>query len=322
MDYTQKLQAQQTVQNMLQNLKESSHAIILSSPDDVTMLSLAKLVVMTEVCESNQAPCTNCKNCKKILDGNAVDVQYFGLDKPMLVEDSTNIVNDSFVLPLEFAKKYFIIKDIDRATLQSQNKLLKVIEEPQHSTKFIFLTCNIGAVLPTIKSRCEIFSLPKLKDSELIDVYYSFGEDTKKTQTLTSFASGNLSMLIQIASDKHFLELYDLAFQVVINLKNSAQILQFSSKISEFKGDLSKFLEILVSFYDDILHLQNNNFAIKNKSLQNELLLVSSQMSKLVVIKIIEHIQLSIQNLKFNVNTNGTIDNLLLKILEIKYICK
>ena len=90
---------------------------------------VAKLFVMQNACKDEKKPCLICPNCQKVMDNNAIDVLYFGDEKSILVEDSEKIVEDSYILPLEFKNKYFILKDFDLATIQAQNKLLKIIEE-------------------------------------------------------------------------------------------------------------------------------------------------------------------------------------------------
>ena len=112
MDYTKKFYDLQKVKNLLQQLNSSSHAILLSSKDSLFLDAFAKLFVLGHCCNSGSI-CFECSNCKKILNGNSVDVELFGYQKPLVVEDSSQIIADSYVVPLEFENKYFIIKDID-----------------------------------------------------------------------------------------------------------------------------------------------------------------------------------------------------------------
>ena len=89
-------------------LECANHAIILNSADSMLLDTIAKLFVMKLECSENNSPCFICDSCQKIIDGNALDVEYFGLEKSIVVEDSEKIVEDSFVVPLEFKNKYFI----------------------------------------------------------------------------------------------------------------------------------------------------------------------------------------------------------------------
>lgn len=51
---------------------------------------------------------------------------------------------------------FFIIYDADKLTIQAENSLLKVIEEPPKSVAIILVCSNYRKLLPTIVSRCQI----------------------------------------------------------------------------------------------------------------------------------------------------------------------
>src|SRR3989344_6608580 len=66
-----------------------------------------------------------------------------------------------------------ILKDIENATEESMNVLLKNLEEPQKNVRFILLATSINKIIPTVISRCQIVNLvsqkPKIKsvDNEI-----------------------------------------------------------------------------------------------------------------------------------------------------------
>lgn len=53
-------------------------------------------------------------------------------------------------------KRLVVIKRIDKATLQAQNALLKLLEEPPEKTHFLLTANNLDKVIKTIASRAEI----------------------------------------------------------------------------------------------------------------------------------------------------------------------
>ena len=83
------------------------------------------------------------------------------------------------------------------------------------------------------------------------------------------------------------------------------------------------FFDILEVIYRDIISIKNNNFDIvRNQEIKNELMVLSNTMSQLAVVNILKEISNARQCLKANANFAGVIDNFLLKILEIKHLCK
>lgn len=56
-----------------------------------------------------------------------------------------------------------IIYDIQKATAEAQNSLLKILEEPPPDTLFILTSGNIELILPTVVSRCKIVTDTKTR---------------------------------------------------------------------------------------------------------------------------------------------------------------
>ena len=61
--------------------------------------------------------------------------------------------------PILSSKKFYIIIEAELLNESASNKLLKTIEEPQDDVYGFLITENISALLPTIKSRCQIEQL-------------------------------------------------------------------------------------------------------------------------------------------------------------------
>ena len=57
----------------------------------------------------------------------------------------------------------FIIRDADKMHVNAANSLLKFIEEPQSQIYIFLLTADDSRILPTIKSRAQLFYFPKNK---------------------------------------------------------------------------------------------------------------------------------------------------------------
>ncbi|MDB5477959.1 MAG: polymerase subunit delta [Alphaproteobacteria bacterium] len=64
--------------------------------------------------------------------------------------------------PQQDAPRFILINPADGMNNNTQNALLKLLEEPPAKTHFLLLTTQIGALLPTIRSRCLTLSLDPL----------------------------------------------------------------------------------------------------------------------------------------------------------------
>ena len=69
------------------------------------------------------------------------------------VDDVRDIEDEAYLAPNEADCKVFILEDCDEYNVQSQNALLKIIEEPPANVKFVFTASSAGAILPTVRSR-------------------------------------------------------------------------------------------------------------------------------------------------------------------------
>ena len=321
MRYEKQIYGIENCKKLLDAIKNCSHAIILESKDELLLDGFANLVILQDVCQFVKKPCFECANCQKVLNGNAIDVEIFGQEKSILVADSNKIVNDSFVVPLEFEKKYFLLKSFDRATEQAQNKLLKVLEEPQKFDKFILLTTNFDAILPTIKSRAEIFRLPILTNEDLFEILKNEFYEKEKLNKAILLSNGNLSKCLQILKDDDYFEMYNLCEKLVMFMTTSGQILEYASEILKFKDKIEDFFKILLDLYVNLLSIKSNTNT-KLDAKQSQLKVIAGKYNELAITRIIKEINLAITKIKSKISTNEIVDNLLLNILEIRYLCK
>lgn len=66
-------------------------------------------------------------------------------------------------------KKFFVINDFHKFTKESQNTLLKTLEDIQSNNIFIFITYSFYSILPTIRSRCLTLRFNLVTKEEMDD---------------------------------------------------------------------------------------------------------------------------------------------------------
>jgi len=65
------------------------------------------------------------------------------------------VIDRVYLTPVRGRAKVFVIEEADRLSTQAQNALLKTLEEPPGPTYLILLTCQLGEMLATVRSRCQ-----------------------------------------------------------------------------------------------------------------------------------------------------------------------
>ncbi len=137
------------------------HAYLVLSPDETQRQNLATHIAKQMLCsyKKDDTFCNKCSDCIKIESGTHPDVIYIGkYTKKVSVSEVRETLEQAFLAPNEAQGKVFILCNADNFNSQSQNALLKIIEEPPKNVKFILTARNKNALLPTVLSRVCIVS--------------------------------------------------------------------------------------------------------------------------------------------------------------------
>ncbi len=312
-----------STQRVFKDFKDSldknqlSHAYLLLSPDELSNNMIAKYLSLLTLCKENTA-CENCPSCQKALVGTHPDILTYPKNSNFVVEDANDINEKALEYPMLGSRKIIIINNIDEATVQAQNKILKTLEEPPKSVIFFLTAKNQNKILPTIISRIRKETLSpfdKENINEFLQQHSSLFQNEipfdclshktfKQIADSLEFGGGWLGKTIQCLSDPNFPEEEKLAKEIALSLKSSKDIPAYSSKILSVKENITTILELLEQEF-------------RNLMLNSED--IYSQEGYLTIIEAINH---SSEELERNVNPALIIDNLFMKILEIKYIYK
>jgi hypothetical protein len=141
--------------------KRLSHAYMVVGPEGPERDKMVQQLAAAMVCSQPNAPCGQCRDCKKALGGIHPDITRLErqsekgqLHREILVDQIRQITADAVVAPNEAARKVYIIAQADKMNLAAQNALLKALEEPPGHACFILCTTAADALLPTVRSRC------------------------------------------------------------------------------------------------------------------------------------------------------------------------
>lgn len=146
------------------------HAVLIDGSGAEERLSLALLCARMMVCENkDRIPCGECEHCRKAKEGIHPDI--ITIEKPedkkhFVKDDIKKMVADAFLTPNEADVKVFIIKELQLMTEESQNLLLKILEEPPKYTAFVLIADNSNAVIGTVLSRVVRLRMGKTSATE------------------------------------------------------------------------------------------------------------------------------------------------------------
>lgn len=182
------------------------HAQLFVGPEHVgkSKLAIELSMVLQEV---TQAPVLR----KQILDGVDADT-IFLLDEgqPLSIKEVRSVIERTHQ---SHRRPYLVIliENIGRMRPEAMNALLKTLEEPPKGVIF-FLTANQDeAVLPTIRSRCQLTSFHTVSDAILREAC----EGHVYTDFLVMFAMGRPGKLQRLKNERDYFEAHQKIFQEV-----------------------------------------------------------------------------------------------------------
>ena len=138
------------------------HALIIDGDTGLGKHTLAEYLSLCLLCGSDTKPCNNCRSCQMAKSKNHPDITIIAPEekkKNIAVAQIRQLRQDAFIKPHVSNCRVFIIDKAETMNEQSQNALLKILEEPPRGVYFILIAQSAAALLETILSRCVTFSL-------------------------------------------------------------------------------------------------------------------------------------------------------------------
>jgi len=121
-------------------------------------------------------------------------------EKSIGIDSARKIKTLSETRPLNGKYKVVIVWEAERLTLQAQNALLKLLEEPAEYFCLVLVTSNQCKLLGTVRSRCKKISLKRVKKEEQPT------EDIKELIKLTNCSVGEkITAADQLPKDRQLL---------------------------------------------------------------------------------------------------------------------
>lgn len=150
--------------NQILKSDRMNHAYLFSG--DFASFDFALYLAKSRFCENlhDGRPCGKCRECQLIDDNDFSDVKVVKPTGQIIkTETIREMMRDFSRSGFEGKSQVFIIQGCEKMHVNAANSLLKFIEEPQSSSYMILLTSDESKMLPTIKSRTQVFRFPKNK---------------------------------------------------------------------------------------------------------------------------------------------------------------
>ncbi len=253
-----------TITNAIK-IGKTPNAYLLTGIRGVGKTTTARLIAKELNCEKNISPEKNCSkdkacdSCKEITNSTHIDVLEMDAASKTGIDDVRDLIENSKYSPTSAKFKIFIIDEVHMLSKQAFNGLLKTLEEPPPSLKFILATTEVKKIPITILSRCQRFDLKKvnieeiLKHLELISKKENGNVSSKALKLISQVSEGSvrdgISLLDRVityqnVSSKN--EIDDNDIREMLGLADKTKIIKLLKEI--FAGNPNNAIKTLEEF--------------------------------------------------------------------------
>ena len=219
-----------------------AHAYLFAGPTHSGRGTLARLFAQALNCETPAAdgtaplaPCGLCRACRKIARGTHPDVRVVGLasqeaegaprgrreskNTSLSIDTIRTLASDLSLRPLEGRWRVAIVEDAETMQEAAANAFLKTLEEPPPFAIIILVVPEVGAVLPTIRSRCQIVETrPVAREALAAALAAQHGAAPAGARTLAALARGRAGWAIAAAGRPEFFAERKASFEAMLGL--------------------------------------------------------------------------------------------------------
>ncbi len=141
-----------------------AHAYLFSGSRGTGKTTCAKILARAVNClhPQNGDPCGECEICRGLEDGSIMDVVEIDAASNNGVDSIRSLIEESNFTPATAKYRVYIIDEVHMLSTAAFNALLKTLEEPPPHVIFILATTEIHKLLPTILSRCQLFTFKRI----------------------------------------------------------------------------------------------------------------------------------------------------------------
>lgn len=272
--------------------KKASHSYLFIGTEGIGKKLIAQEFSKALLCLNEPKYCNKCKSCIEFDSANNPDFNIIEPDgNSIKIEQIREIQRKVAEKPIISSRKIYIINNSDKMTTESQNCLLKTLEEPPQYITIILIGTNESAFLSTIKSRCTILHFQDIKE-EKIQQYLKEKQniEIQDPYILKAFG-GSIGKALEIQKKQ---EQYTQIRKILTNLRNM-DIIEIFQKLQILYDSKEEIIDLLQYINIILLELAKQDYRYTN------------------CIQIVENTK---KRLQANANYDMSIDNMLLQMKE------
>jgi len=296
-----------------------AHAYLLIGLPQIGKTTLALNFAQALHCLGEGKPCGQCRSCLKIAHGNHPDVRVIeAVNGTIKIDQIRSMQRGVALSPHEGRWKVYIIRQMERATTEAANCLLKTLEEPPAQVILMLTASDIDQLLPTIISRCQVLNLrpPSVLLVQKV-LEGRWGVDPEQAKLLARLSGGRLGWAVRASEDAAILRKRERRLDEMMELMGQGRVerLRYAQQISQSPDGLREVLDLWLIWWRDLLLIKGGS-STEITNIDHEATLRSqAQGYNLTQVRdFIEALRTAVWQLEHNANTRLTLEILMLSL--------
>jgi DNA polymerase-3 subunit delta' len=296
-----------------------AHAYLLIGLPQIGKTTLALNFAQALHCLGEDKPCGRCRSCLKIAHGNHPDVRVIeAVNGTIKIDQIRSMQREVTLSPHEGRWKVYVIRQMERATTEAANCLLKTLEEPPAQVILMLTASDIDQLLPTIISRCQVLNLRPpsvLLVQKVLEVRW--GVDPERAKLLARLSGGRLGWAVRASDDEAILRKRERRLDEMMELMGQGRVerLRYAQQLSQSPDGLREVLDLWLSWWRDLLLIKGGSSTEVTNIDRETTLRSQAQGYNLTQVRdFIEALRAAVWQLEHNANTRLTLEVLMLSL--------
>lgn len=244
--------------SQLRHSCEIPQTMLFSGISGIGKKLISNLFLKSLICQSvDLTPCNSCRLCTLVDSGTYPDFITITTNEkgkiPIGNEEKKETGSIRWLID-RLSKKAMtgiyaaLIDDIDKASEEAQNALLKTIEEPSENTHIILISSNKSRILPTILSRCFEIKFYPLKISDIKAIIKDKEISESNADFIAAISGGSLEFAQLLKNEKILTEIFTLCKDITA-FSLGKDIFNNSMKTIKSLMPFDTMLDIIINIY-------------------------------------------------------------------------
>jgi DNA polymerase-3 subunit delta' len=149
---------------------KTGHAYLFLGPAGVGKKTLARAFAASLLCPIHAGECSDeCSSCRLFRRAAHPDfIPIVPIGNSIKIEQLRELKHNAYLCPVLGIQKVFFFPEAEQLTEAAANSFLKILEEPPPGVVFIFTAVRADHILPTIRSRCQVYQLFPVPPGEIV----------------------------------------------------------------------------------------------------------------------------------------------------------